>query len=49
VFENASYPHPLLHVPGFDGGNEQVSERVSNLQDALLCLKTAIEQIQRFL
>jgi hypothetical protein len=49
VFENGSYPHPLLHVPDFDGGNEQVSERVTNLQDALLSLKTAIEQIQRFL
>lgn len=49
VFENGSYPHPLLHVPSFDDGNEQVSERVTDLQDALLSLKTAIEQIQRFL
>jgi len=50
VFEQVSgYPHPLLHLPDFREQPVPVSERVVNLQDALLNLKTAIEQIQRFL
>lgn len=51
-FAYGGYQHPLLHIPGYSDapdGPLPVAERVTNLQDALLCLKTAIEQIQRFL
>lgn len=49
-FEHCSYAHPLLHLPEHKGRQElPISERVTNLQDALLGLKTAIEQIQRYL
>lgn len=50
VFENTGYPHPLLHLPEYASDQQlPIAERAANLQDALLCLKTAIEQIQRFL
>jgi hypothetical protein len=44
------FPQPLLHLPQYqEDGAAQVSEKAVNLQDAMLCLKTAIEQVQRFL
>ncbi len=50
VFTHGSYPHPLLHLSGYrEDGLPQISEKATNLQDAMLCLKTAIEQVQRFL
>lgn len=52
TFPHAGYHHPLLHIPDYHDdadGPLPIAERVTNLQDALLCLKTAIEQIQRFL
>jgi hypothetical protein len=43
-------PPPLLHLSEYrEDGLPQVSEKATNLQDAMLCLKTAIEQVQRFL
>jgi hypothetical protein len=49
VFSGSGYPHPLRHFTGQDGSPQPVAEKAATLQDALLSLKTAIEQIQRFL
>lgn len=50
VFSTGSYPHPLLHLKEYTEKDAvPVSEKVTNLQDAMLCLKTAVEQVQRFL
>lgn len=50
-FENVvSYPHPLLHLPDWkeqDAGPR--CERVENLRDALENLKTAMDQVKRFM
>ena len=48
-FTGKGYPHPLLHIKGFDQDNQPKSGRSENLADALLCLKTAISQVERFL
>lgn len=49
-FDRGTYAHPLLHLPEHrDEEAQPISERVTNLQDALLGLKTAIEQVQRYL
>ncbi len=42
------YAHPLLHIENFNG-IEPKSEKVENLKDALLCLQTAIKQVERFM
>lgn len=48
VFNKVDYSHPLLHLAEY---REQPApqEKVVNLQDALLSLKTAIIQVERFL
>ncbi|MBM9536309.1 CRISPR-associated primase-polymerase type A1 [Desulfobulbus alkaliphilus] len=48
TFSGSGYPHPLLHLRQ---GQESpaVQEKVVNLKDALLSLKTAIVQVERFL
>jgi hypothetical protein len=48
-FRNGKYPHPLLHLDGFADDPEPRSEKVENLQDAMNCLKTAIQQVERFM
>ncbi|OQX18741.1 MAG: hypothetical protein BWK76_06615 [Desulfobulbaceae bacterium A2] len=47
-FAGDGYPHPLRHIEDFTQP-EQPAERVENLKDALLCLRTAILQVERFL
>ena len=42
------YAHPLLHIENFKG-MEPKSEKVENLIDALLCLQTAMKQVERFI
>jgi len=42
------YAHPLLHVDGFKD-MEPRAEKSENLKDALLCLQTAIKQVERFM
>lgn len=50
TFNRGTYPHPLLHLPEYtEDGEAPIAEKVTNLQDALVCLQTAIEQIRRFL
>lgn len=53
IFENSSdYSHPLLHVPQWqEEGKDRspVCARVTNLQDALNFLRTAILAVERFL
>jgi hypothetical protein len=48
-FDQGGYPHPLLHLPEFSQPQSAVQEKVVDLKDALLSLKTAIVQIERFL
>ncbi len=48
-FEDDGYPHPLRHLPEFAGEPEPRSEKVENLRDALVGLKTAIRQVERFM
>ncbi len=48
-FNGDGYPHPLRHLDGFDQVDEAKSEKVENLKDALVCLKTAIRQVERFI
>ncbi len=48
-FEGDGYPHPLRHLAGFREQDEPKSEKIENLQDALVCLKTAIRQVERFM
>lgn len=47
-FDQGGYPHPLLHLKRYAQPSAK-QEKVINLQDALLSLKTAIVQIERFL
>ncbi len=49
TFSGNSYPHPLLHIDGYERKNLPKSGRIENMTDALLCLKTAISQVERFL
>lgn len=49
IFEGNGYPHPLRHLDDFKKETEPKKEKVVNLQDALLCLKTAIRQVERFM
>jgi len=46
--QGREYAHPLLHIETFKSG-EPKSEKVENLKDALLCLQTAIRQVERFI
>ncbi|HHO48855.1 MAG TPA: DNA primase [Desulfobacteraceae bacterium] len=48
-FRDKGYPHPLRHLEGFSDDPVPKSEKVENLRDALISLKTAIEQIDRFI
>jgi len=48
-FEGGGYPHPLRHLDGWSGEMEPKNEKIVNLQDALICLKTAILQVERFM
>jgi len=43
------YPHPLLHLTEEAHEPAPRQERVDNLKDALVCLKTAIRQVERFM
>ena len=45
----SSYAHPLLHLPQWQEGRMQKSERVENLTSAMENLHTAMGQVQRFL
>ena len=47
-FDQCAYPHPLLYIAEYCQ-QPPVQEKVVNLKDALLSLKTAIVQIERFL
>ena len=47
-FDQGGYPHPLLHL-GEYSMQPAVQEKVVNLKDALLSLKTAIVQVERYL
>ena len=47
-FAGKGYPHPLRHVEGFSDEIQPKSEKVENLQDAIMCLKTAIVQVERY-
>ena len=49
AFNQGGYPHPLLHLKEYQHPQPAVQETVVNLKDALLSLKTAIVQIERFL
>lgn len=48
VLDQGEYPHPLLHLAEYRP-QPAPQEKVVNLQDALLSLKTAIIQVERFL
>ncbi|MDW7774378.1 MAG: CRISPR-associated primase-polymerase type A1 [Desulfobulbaceae bacterium] len=48
-FKGKGYPHPLRHLDGFTDDPEPKSEKIENLRDALLTLKTALEQVERFI
>jgi len=45
----ASYPHPLLHLDGYQDGDAPKCEKVENLKDAVAGLKAALVQLERFL
>lgn len=47
-FDRGDYPHPLLHLEHYRS-EPPVQEKAICLQDALLALKTAIIQVERFL
>lgn len=49
TFKEKGYPHPLRHLAEFTENQEQKSEKIENLKDALTCLKTAIHQVERFM
>lgn len=51
LFEDVpSYPHPLLHLPDWQEGRDRTkAERIVNLQASLDNLKSAMEQVKRFL
>jgi hypothetical protein len=42
------YPHPLRHIKDFEEHDVPVSEKITNLQDALNNLKAAIRMVERF-
>jgi hypothetical protein len=44
----AAYPHPLLHIDGWQEPSAPPSEKVADLTSALERLQTAIVQVQRF-
>nr|WP_320012217.1 CRISPR-associated primase-polymerase type A1 [uncultured Desulfobulbus sp.] len=48
-FSRGGYPHPLLHLSAYGPDEQPVQEQVVDLKDALLSLKTAIVQVERFL
>jgi len=48
-FDHPGYPHPLLHIEGFDQEEVPRAEKVENLKDALLQLQAAVKQVERFL
>ncbi len=48
AIQGREYAHPLLHIDTFKD-TEPKSEKVENLKDALLCLQTAIKQVERFM
>lgn len=43
------YMHPLLHIDGWKGAEQPVSEKAENLQSALARLQTAIGDVERFM
>ncbi|RLB02263.1 MAG: DNA primase [Deltaproteobacteria bacterium] len=43
------YPHPLLHIDGWDSGSIVTSEKVKDLRSALENLKVAISRVEAFL
>jgi hypothetical protein len=45
----ASYPHPLLHIDGWEAPSGPPSEKVADLAGAIERLQIAIGQVQRFL
>ncbi len=49
--EKGQYAHPLLHIRNWQGNEVESTkaERIENLNDALINLKTAIEIVERFL
>ncbi len=49
IFEGDGYPHPLRHLDDFRQEDVPKKEKITNLEDALLCLKTAIRQVERFM
>ncbi len=52
TFEGDGYAHPLKHLGEYRDSqfeNTPVSEKVSNLEDALENLKTALKMVERFL
>jgi len=49
IFEGDGYPHPLRHLNEFKKEDVPKKEKIANLEDALLCLKTAIRQVERFM
>ncbi len=48
VIQGNGYAHPLRHIENFEA-DEPKSEKIENLKDALLCLQTAIKQVERFM
>ncbi len=52
VLKKGEYAHPLLHVEGWSLGEGDLpvkAERIENLRDALMNLKSAIEVVERFI
>ncbi len=49
--EKGQYAHPLLHIQNWPGKEVESpkAERIENLNDALINLKTAVEIVERFL
>ncbi|WP_051554454.1 CRISPR-associated primase-polymerase type A1 [Desulfobulbus elongatus] len=47
-FDRSGYPHPLLHLEKYRQ-QPAMQEKVVDLKDALVSLKTAIVQVERFL
>ncbi|OCC14960.1 putative helicase [Dissulfuribacter thermophilus] len=48
--KNGQYAHPLLHISDWDQMNKgPKSERIEDLRDAIVNLKTAIEVLERYL
>lgn len=48
-FSGDGYPHPLRHFESFNQEDVAKSEKAENLKDALVCLKTALRQVERFI